>query len=182
MSILTRPLTYEDLCQMPDDGNRYEVIDGELFVSPSPNKKHQRLSPRLYRILYKQEQAGLGEAYYAPVDVRVHLNGIVQPDLLFLLRDRLAIYDPGGIVEGSPDLVVEILTLSNRSVDLSHKARLYAQGGVPEYWVADPDAETLTIFVLRDGRYQPVPIVNGAVRSVVLPGLAVDVAALFADL
>jgi Uma2 family endonuclease len=182
MSIVTRPLTYEDLLQMPADGNRYEVIDGELFVTAAPMKKHQKLSKRLAELLYEQEKAGMGEMYYAPVDVRLFTNGIVQPDLLFIRRDRLDIYRPSGLVEGAPDLVVEILSPSTRNTDLVHKAAMYAREGVPEYWIADPDAPALTVYALRDGRYAPVPAEPGTARSLVLPDLVVDLAPLFADL
>lgn len=182
MSVLTRPLTYEDLIQMPEDGNRYEVIDGELFVTAAPMKKHQQLSKRLFLVLHDEQEAGRGEVYYAPVDVRLATNGIVQPDLLFLLPDRLGIYDPSGLIEGAPNIVVEILSPTTRSVDLTRKAALYAREGVPEYWIADPDAPSLTIHTLRNGRYEPVPAAPGTARSLVLPDLVVDLDALFADL
>lgn len=182
MSIVTRPLTYDDLCQMPNDGNRYEVIEGELVVNPAPAKKHQKVAVRLFDLFYDQEKAGLGEAYFAPVDVRLDANGIVQPDILFIRRDRLGIYGDGGLVDGSPDLVVEILSPSTRAYDLAQKARLYARGGVPEYWVADPDEPSLTVYALRAGRYEPLAAEAGTARSVVLPGPIVDLAAFFADL
>ena len=182
MSVSIRPLTYEDLVQIPEDGKRYEVIGGELVVTPAPVKKHQKLSKRLADVLYEQEKAGLGEMYYARVDVRLSTNGIVQPDLLFIRRERLGIYLPSGLVEGAPDIVVEILSPSPRGVDLVRKAALYAREGVPEYWVADPDAPALTIYALREGRYEPVPAEPGTARSPVLPDLVVDLEALFADL
>ena len=183
MSIMTRPLTYEDLVQMPDDGKRYEVIDGELFVSAAPMKKHQKLLYRLTRVVGDHVDLNrLGEVYFAPVDVRFFRTDIVQPDLLFLRTDLLDIDDPGGIVEGPPDLVVEILSRSTRSVDLVPKANLYAHGGVPEYWVADPDEPSLIVYALREGRYEPVPAEPGTARSLVLPGFVVDLGALFADL
>lgn len=182
MSVAIRPLTYEDLIQIPEDGKRYEIIGGELVVSAAPMKKHQKLSKRLADILYEREKAGVGEMYYAPVDVRLATNGIVQPDLLFIKQARLGIYHASGLVEGVPDLVVEILSPSTRGVDLVRKAALYAREGVPEYWVADPDAAALTVYTLRDGQYEPVPAEPGTARSGVLPGLVVDLAALFADL
>jgi len=183
MSVLTRPLTYDDLVQMPADGNRYEIIDGELFVTAAPMKKHQKLSYRLTRLVGGHVDAGrLGEGYFAPVDVRLATNGIVQPDLLFIRRERLHIYLPSGLVEGPPDLVVEILSPTTRSVDLTRKAALYAREGVPEYWIADPDAATLTVYALRNGTYEPFPADPGTARSLVLPDLVLDLDALFADL
>lgn len=182
MSVLTRPLTYDDLVQMPADGNRYEIIDGKLFVTASPMKKHQQLSKRLFLVLHDQQEAGLGEVYFAPVDVRLATNGIVQPDLLFIRRDRLHIYLPSGLVKGAPDRVVEILSPTTRSVDLTRKADLYAREGVPGYWIADPDTTALTVYALRDGAYEPVATEPGTVRSLVLPELVVDRDVLFADL
>jgi len=183
MSVALRPLTYEDLVQIPEDGKRYEIIGGELVVTAAPVKKHQKLSYRLSRVIGDHvDERRLGELYYAPVDVRLSTNGIVQPDLLFIRRDRLDIYLPSGLVEGAPDLVVEILSPSTRGVDLVRKAALYAREGVPEYWVADPDAPALTVYALREGRYEPVPAEPGTARSLVLPDLVVDLEALFADL
>lgn len=182
MSVVIRPLTYEDLVHIPADGKRYEIIGGELVVTAAPMKKHQKLSKRLADVLYEQEKAGLGEMYYAPVDVRLATNGIVQPDLLFIRHDRLGIYQPSGLVEGAPDIVVEILSPSSRGIDLVRKAALYAREGVPEYWVADPDAPALTVYALREGRYEPVPAEPGAARSFVLPDLTIDLEALFVDL
>jgi len=182
MSIVIRPLTYNDLSQMPDDGKRYEIIGGELFVTPSPIKKHQKLSGRLYQLLSDQAQAGHGEAYFAPVDVRLAPYDIVQPDLLFILRDRLDIYLPSGVVEGPPDIVVEILSPSTRGIDQIRKAALYARGGVHEYWIADPDAPSLTVYTLRDGLYEAVPAQDRRQPSVVLPDLTFDLDALFAGL
>lgn len=182
MSILTRPLTFADLCQMPNDGNRYEIIDGGLLVSPAPSQKHQRLSGRLHLVVGPHvETRGLGEVYYAPVDVRLGPNDIVQPDLLFIRRDRLDIYRDNP-VEGPPDLVIEILSPANRSVDLVHKAALYARAGVRGYWIADPEEPSVRIFVLRDGRYEEILPENGFLRSTVLPDLVIDLAALFANL
>ncbi len=183
MSIVTRPLTYDDLAQMPADGNRYEVIDGELVVTPAPVKAHQKLLYRITRLIgdYVEERQ-LGEVYFAPVDVRFFMTDIVQPDLLFIRRDRLGIYESGSIVEGAPDLVIEVLSPSTRMVDLVPKAALYARGGVSEYWVADPDEHSLVVYVLREGRYEPVPAEAGKVRSFALPGLVVDLGALFASL
>lgn len=182
MSIVLRPLTYDDLSQMPDDGKRYEIIGGELFVAPSPIKKHQKLAMRLADLLYDQQLAGHGEAYFAPVDVRLSPHDIVQPDLLFILRDRLDIYLPNGVVEGPPDIVVEILSPSTRGIDQIRKAALYARGGVREYWIADPDAPFLTVYSLRDGVYEAVSHQDRMQPSLVLQDLAIDLDALFTGL
>lgn len=184
MSLLARPLTYDDLKEMPPDGNRYEIIDGELVVSAAPNRKHQRWSGTLFDLLRAREKAGLGEAYHAPVDVQLfpdRPSPIVQPDLIFIRAERLRIFGPD-LVVGAPDLVVEILSPSTRTMDLTRKAQLYAEAGVPEYGVADPDEPSFHLYALIDGEYREIAAEAGKVRSVVVPGLVVDLEALFDEL
>ncbi len=183
MSTVTRRYTYEDLLHTPDDGNRYEIIDGELIVSPAPRKKHQKLCYRLSRLVGGHvDERDLGEVYFAPVDVSLSGHDVVEPDLLFIRKDRLHIFNDQ-FVAGPPDLVVEILSPSSRGQDLGKKFALYARAGVPEYWVADPDALDLAIYVLSpQGVYERVEPVAGVLRSTVLPDLVIDLAALFAGL
>jgi Uma2 family endonuclease len=181
MSLLARPLTYDDLRQMPDDLNRYEIIGGELIVSPSPNRAHQKVSLRLTLVIAQYVAAHeLGEVYVAPVDVRLSPHNVVEPDLLFIRQDRLGIYGPTGPVEGPPDLVVEIISPSSRVMDQTRKAALYADSGVPEYWVVDPERREVQVLVLDQGQYRPVEPADGRLPSTVIPGLAVDPVALFA--
>jgi len=138
---------------MPPDGYRDEIIDGRLVVSAAPNRKHQRWSGDLFGLLQERESAGLGEAYHAPVDVRLFPNRetpIVQPDLLFLNRHQLDGYRDA-LVVGPPDLMIEIFSASTRSVDLTRKARLYAEASVPESWVADPGEPSLRGYAVGDG-------------------------------
>ncbi|HET8523717.1 MAG TPA: Uma2 family endonuclease [Thermomicrobiales bacterium] len=181
MSVANRPFTYEDLLELPeDDGYRYEIIGGELFVSASPLKKHQWTSFRLSLLLGNYVLANdLGEVYHASVDVRLSPYDIVQPDLIFIRKDRTFIYGDR-LVEGAPDLVVEILSPSTKQRDLGPKLALYARAGVREYWVADPEARTLTIHALTDdGGYQRIEPVNGELHSTVLPDLVIDLDFLF---
>jgi Uma2 family endonuclease len=181
MSITTRPLTYDDLLQMPDDGKRYEIIDGELYVSPSPIPRHQELSQRLALLIGNHVQEHhLGKLYTAPLDVRLEEHGIVEPDLLFISTERMAIIG-GTTINGAPDLLIEVLSPSTRSRDETLKAELYARSGVREYWLADPVAETLVIHVLEDGRWVPVGPAERP-ESRVLAGLSIEINALFADL
>ncbi len=182
MSILTRPLTYDDLVQVPEDGNRYEIIGGELVVAPAPIPLHQRVSKRAFLLLDGfVETRGLGEVFYAPLDVQLGDHDIVEPDLVFIARERLAIVERTRVI-GVPDLLVEILSPLTRIRDEALKARLYAEAGVAEYWIVDPDERTLRVFVLEDERYALLPPEPNGVHSRVLPGLVVDVAALFEDL
>ena len=184
MSIATRLLTYDDLCQTPDDFNRYEIIDGELIVTPASVPKHQRMSSRLQRWFGNfVTECELGEIISAPCDVKLAEHDIVQPDLLVIARERLHIIGDK-YIDGAPDLVVEILSPTTRRSDRTRKAELYAKAGVREYWLADPDARALTVFrlVLVDSRYEPIEPEGRVVRSTVLPGFAVDADALFAGL
>ena len=178
----TRPLTYADLLALPDDGRRYEIIEGELIVAAAPIRRHQRFQMRVADVLYDQEKAGYGEAYVAPVDVRLSPHAIVQPDVLFLTSARTGIYLESGLVEGPPDIVVEILSPSTRRIDLVRKAALYARAGVPEYWTGDPDAPDLMVQVLDNGVYHRLPPEGRIQRSRVLPSLALDLTALLAGL
>lgn len=180
---LTRPLTYDDLKHMPEDRNRYEIINGELLVSPAPSLAHQLLSGRLFKTLSAHvDTHGLGQLLYAPVDVRLGPHDVVEPDLLFLTRDHFDEYKSKGAIEGPPDLVVEIISPSSASIDAIRKAALYARAGVPEYWLADPERRTFRMLSLRDGVYRDVEPVDGRFHSSVLAGLVIDPASLFANL
>jgi Uma2 family endonuclease len=183
MSILSRPLTYEDLEHFPNDGKRYEVVFGELHVSAAPDPSHQILLGLVHLLVAPHvRRLRLGQVYLAPFDVRPLGGDLVQPDLVFIRRDRLDRFERGAFV-GPPDLVVEVLSPSTKTYDETVKARLYAEAGVPEYWLPDPFARTFLVLVLRDGRYEPLaPDEHGRVRSTVIPDLTVDPTALFADL
>ena len=179
MSTATPLLTYEDLRRLPDDGKRYELIDGRLVELPSPTRRHMELARRLFRVLDGFADAGdLGRAYFAPIDVYITPTRVVQPDLLFIAKDRFGIYGPDKI-EGAPDLVVEIHSPSTGERDRTEKAALYAAAGVREHWRCDPDARTFAIDALGAGGYETVAAAGHLVPSVVLPGLVVDVQALF---
>ncbi|MBA2278698.1 MAG: Uma2 family endonuclease [Chloroflexia bacterium] len=183
MSIQTRLLTYDDLCRMPDDGQRYEIIGGELIVSPAPNRDHQDVAYRLTRLIGdKVDAEKLGSVRFAPIDVRLSPTDVVQPDLLYIRRDRIHIYHARGDVQGPPDLVVEIISPSSEKTDPGRKFDLYASSGVPEYWLVDPATRRFQLFVLREGRYEESTAKDGGLRSEVIPGLVVDPAALFAAL
>lgn len=183
MSLLMRPLTYDDLEHMPDDGNRYELIGGELIVSPAPIRNHQKLSHRLQLLLGNHvAKHDLGDVYAAPVDVRLSRHNRVQPDLLFIRNDRRDIYGPTGPVEGAPDLVVEIISPSSRVMDRIRKAALYADAGVPEYWLVDPMERKVEMLVLEGGHYQAIGGDDGGLTSTVITGLVVVPETLFFEL
>jgi Uma2 family endonuclease len=181
MSVLARPLTFEELDQFPNDGKRREIIGGILHVSPAPLKEHQRVLRRL-TILFDAaaEAADAGEVFFAPEDVRFGEHDQVQPDLIFFRKDRLDIYE-GNTVHGAPDLILEVLSPSTRAYDEREKAELYAREGVTEYWITDLAIPALRPQLLVDGVYAPIePEVDGTFRSTVIPNLVIDPAQLFA--
>ncbi|TDA66977.1 MAG: Uma2 family endonuclease [Clostridia bacterium] len=136
-------LTYEDYCALPNDGKRYEILEGVLHVAPAPNIRHQRVSRRLELILALYVEANqLGEVFDAPVDVVLSPHNVAQPDLIFVSRGRSQCVTEKNIA-GSPDLVVEILSPSTALVDRLTKSQIYARHGVDYYWLVDPDGETL---------------------------------------
>jgi Uma2 family endonuclease len=175
-------LTIEDFELFPEDGQRHELIDGEHVVTPAPTARHQRASGRLYLAL--QEAAGhgeRGEVYFAPLDVVLSPTDVVQPDLLFVRRERIGIIDRR--VEGPPDLVVEIISPSSRRTDELLKRRAYERYGVGELWVVDPELEVVRIY-RREGegfaRPQELSAERGdQVESPLLPDLLLEVASLF---
>lgn len=147
--------TYEDYARLPDDGWRYEVIRGVLHMAPAPKPKHQKAVGRLYNALSDfVEHQNLGDVYFSPIDVILSpgLATPVQPDMLFIARDRLDIVKEQ-FVEGAPDLIVEVLSPSNWLADRRDKREVYAEAGVREYWIVDPERRDIEIFVLDNGEY-----------------------------
>lgn len=164
------------LWESPDDDKRYEVIFGELHVMPPPSVWHQLYLSRLHfaigQVVYKDS---LGELLEAPTGVALDEAIGVEPDLLFVRKDRFGIFSQRG-VEGPPDLVVEVLSPSTRRYDRGVKMRGYAAGRVPNYWIMDPDAPSLETYRLGEqgyeltGRYGPGDIF----RPELFPGLEID--------
>jgi Uma2 family endonuclease len=145
--------TYENVQQLPEDGNRYEVIDGVLYVSPPPLTIHQLLSRRLLFFFYALELEGKGFVYNAPTDLRMQGCDPVHPDLLYLkASQRSQIKDKW--VEGPPFLLVEILSPHSRSRDRVKKLRKYASNQVPYYLLLDPEGETLEVLHLEGDSYR----------------------------
>ncbi|MBI2158578.1 MAG: Uma2 family endonuclease [Candidatus Rokubacteria bacterium] len=174
-------LTYEDYCALPDDGRRYEIIEGELAVTPSPRRAHQRFSGNLFTILHAHaREHNLGEVYVAPFDVILEDTSIVVPDLLFVSRDRLGIVSERG-VEGAPDLIVEVLSSGTARRDRVEKAQLYARHGVPHYWLADPDGRSIETFELTAGRYHRTGDLVGETNfsPSLFPGLTIPLRSLW---
>lgn len=173
--------TYEDYAALPDDGNRYEVLDGVLYMAPSPDRWHQKASGAIFYHLYAAVQlAGLGEVYSCPFDVVLDSKNTVQPDILVVLNEHLDRVTKGGVV-GAPDLAVEIASPSTARIDLSEKLHAYASAGVPEYWVVNPGSRTVEVFVLQHGAYNSLGIYYGpaVLPSRIVPALNVKVEQFF---
>ncbi len=178
--------TYEDYARLPNDQWRYEIIQGELHMSPAPRTRHQKIGLQLKialgQFVYEHH---LGEVYDAPIDVILSdratdeiIASPVQPDILFIAQERLDIVQEKYIV-GAPDLIIEILSPSNWLDDRRDKYTVYEAAGVREYWIVDPDNSTVEVFVLRDdqytqvGRYEP----GDVVRADVVAGFEIAVSA-----
>lgn len=174
---LDRPLTYDDLVAIPDDGKRYELIGGEVYELPSPSFFHQFASLMLIRLLSDWViPRKLGAIVYAPLDVRFDPRNTVQPDIIFLSLARMHLLQQGAfkLIDGAPDLLIEILSPSNQGHDYIKKASQYATFGVREYWIVNAEAETIFVQVLRDGMFVPLSSEDDVVRSEVLAGLEIN--------
>jgi Uma2 family endonuclease len=139
-------LTYDDYCLLPNDGKRYEIIDGELFVTPSPNFGHQIVVTRLTRYLSAfVEDNHLGLVFVSPFDVVFSQFDVVEPDILYVSKARAEVLTKKN-VQGAPDLVVEVISPSTADIDRTTKLKLYARFGVEEYWIIDPDGPSATVY------------------------------------
>ncbi|NPV53444.1 MAG: Uma2 family endonuclease [Firmicutes bacterium] len=174
-------LTYDDYCRIPS-GERYELIEGALRrMAPAPSVFHQEISKRLGRLLLEWiEDNNLGKVYYAPIDVVLSQHDVVQPDLLYISKERLGIIHTANI-QGAPDLVVEILSPNTAEWDRETKRRIYARYGVRELWLVDPDGRSIEV-AIHNGRelatlqvYPP----GTTMESKLLAGFALEVDNLF---
>jgi Uma2 family endonuclease len=143
--------TYDDYLQFPDDGKRYEILDGVVYMSPSPSPQHQYAGKRLQRVLEAYFEAdGQHVVFDAPLDVILANDDIVQPDLVVAKRSQISKRG----VEGAPRLLVEVLSPSNVAFDRQAKAARYLVRGVEHYWILDPMHRTLECFRLGNDEYQ----------------------------
>ncbi|MDE0199444.1 MAG: Uma2 family endonuclease [Caldilineaceae bacterium] len=173
-------LTYADYLRTADD-ERYELLSGELVMSPSPKEIHQyilgRLFLRLGTFIYGRN---LGRVYCAPFDVVLSDTDVVQPDLLFVSNSRESIITEED-VRGAPDLVVEILSPATAERDRTVKLDLYARYGVREYWIVDPDDKKITLFLKSESRLEVVGIYEAeeSLRSPTLAGFSIALREIF---
>jgi Uma2 family endonuclease len=172
--------TYADYLLLPEE-KRYELIDGDLFLTPAPTTGHQKISRNLGFLLHEFVQNGrLGEVLLAPCDVVLSEINVVQPDVLFVSSERLSIIGDKNVA-GPPNLVVEVLSPGTEERERTLKTKLYARFGVRELWIADPKAKTVAVFVLsgeafrQEAVYGPGQILS----SPLLPGLDIPLDEVF---
>ena len=180
-------LTYDDYAKTPED-ERYELIDGVLILVSAPNvehkdpnMEHQSIQVEVgWRVVTFVKDGDLGWVFNPPTDVLLADHDVVQPDLVFVSREREHVITDANI-RGAPDLVVEILSPSSATRDRRDKFDLYARHGVAEYWLISPEARIVRVFVLRDGVFDEVGRYgeNDTLTSATLEGLEIDLSGVF---
>lgn len=183
MTLETKRLTYEDYLSGPEIKQRYDIIDGEMIMAPSPNLQHQQILGQLHFMVRQfLAEHNIGQVLFAPLDVVVQREPlrIRQPDLLFVSNERANIL--GQIVEGAPDLVVEVLSPGNTRGEMEGKLADYARLGVRECWLVSPEAMTVEVLELVEGSWQRASLsgVGDHISSDVLQGIELEVSQLFA--
>ena len=178
-------LTYDDFVHFPDDGMRHELIDGEHYVTPSPNRRHQKIVGELFGQIWSHlKRHPAGEVFGAPFDVVFSDFDVVEPDLLFVSRERARVLTEKN-VQGAPDLVVEVGSPATRRRDEKTKLQLYERFGVQEYWVVDPDLDVIKVYRLVEGRYQRTAeltlAAHDVLRTPLIPGLELSLADIFPE-
>ena len=175
-------LTVQDYLNIPEeDENRYELINGELYMAPAPSWEHQKSTIKLSTLLDNfVSDAGLGEVVASPIDVYLSDEDVFQPDIVFISNERLGIIHSDGI-HGAPDLVIEVLSPGTERIDRTLKSERYEMFEVSEYWQANPIAKTLLVLRARDGAFERVGLFTEGMtlETPLLPGLRVDVSEVF---
>lgn len=172
--------TYNDYLLLPED-KRYEILDGDLYVVAAPGTKHQRISLNLEVALFQHVTAkGRGQILHAPCDVLLSAENVVQPDILFVGKERSGIIGEANL-QGPPDLVIEILSPTTRSKDLELKRKTYARFGIQEYWILDPEAGTVEVLVWSEIGYVTAGVFgkSDCLSSPLFPELNLPLAEIF---
>ncbi len=173
--------TYQDYLDLPEDGKRYEVINGELVMAPAPSTGHQSVSSNLEFELRKfVEKHKSGKMFHSPIDVVLSKTIVLQPDILIVLNEHKQIITEKNIA-GAPDLVIEIVSPSSGYYDLIEKKEIYERFGVEEYWIVDPRKQWLEIYFTGDGKFRLIQRLEkaGIAKSKVLPGFQIQFAKVF---
>ena len=176
--------TYEDFMALPEGGPvRYELIEGDLCMTPAPNPRHQKISGNLFGIVWNFLRTNpLGEVFAAPVDVVFSQEPpqVVEPDLVFLSKEHGSLITETNL-QGAPDLLVEILSPTTSLRDRREKLALYERFGVPEYWIVNPERNTVQVFRLSGGRYAEALEfgLGDRLETPLLPGLSIPLSDVF---
>ncbi|MBI3460242.1 Uma2 family endonuclease [Candidatus Acetothermia bacterium] len=174
----TIKFTYEDYLHMPND-KRYELVEGEFRVAPAPDYEHQTVAANLFRELDRYvRRHQLGEVRFAPLDVVLSEEDVVQPDLLFISKARSFIITKKNI-SGAPDLVIEIISEGTSHHDRQVKRKLYAKNDVKEFWLADPDNKTIEVLSLGKSGYKSLGVYREELRSALFKNLVLDLRKIF---
>jgi Uma2 family endonuclease len=174
--------TYEDYLELPDDGRRYEIVEGELFMSTAPTPNHQLIVGNLFAVLFNYLRAHpIGKVILAPVEVYFSETNIVQPDLVFVSNERTNIIKPAQI-QGAPDLVIEVLSPGTEKRDRTVKMKTYAKFGVPEDWMAKEQSGVVEVVSLQKAHFEQAGRYGKSQKltSPLFPGLEIPVQDIFA--
>jgi len=179
-------LTYDDFVLFPDDGKRHELIDGEHYVTPSPNTRHQRVAFNLTMLIGGWlETHAVGRLFFAPYDVVLSDFDVVEPDLLYMSAARASDVLTPKHARGAPDLAIEISSPGTRGRDETIKRTLYERAGVLEYWIVDPEIDVVRIYRRAEERFgRPIELSREAgdvVATPLLPGLEIPLAGVFRE-
>ncbi|MBI4279865.1 MAG: Uma2 family endonuclease [Armatimonadetes bacterium] len=174
--------TYREYRDLPEsETKRYELLEGELVMVPSPGKAHQEAVGNVFACLRAfVKERDLGAVYVAPFDVILSEHTVVQPGVIYVVKSRTHIIKSEG-VQGSPDLVVEVISPTTRERDLVTKRLIYGRHGVKEYWLVHPDQRIVEVFRLSGTELAPIATYAAAetLESPLLPGLALPVREIF---
>ncbi len=180
MAVREKKFTYRDYLKLEDD-KRYEIIEGELLMAPAPRPYHQDVSAELFlRLRSYVKKKDLGKVYFAPVDVILDEENVVQPDILFISKVRLGIIKDRGIF-GVPDLVVEVVSPSTFVRDTERKKKLYERFGVKEFWLVFPNDRVFQVWTLGDKGYELYSYAEeeGRIKSKIFKGFELDIKEVF---
>ena len=172
-SLRQGPYRAKDYWELPE-GAPYELMRGELVLSPSPRTSHQIIIGQLFNVFQAIEKRGGGLSILSPMDVILSDDTILQPDLLYVAKARRDII--GDRVNGPPDVVIEVLSPRAERRDRVQKLALYAEYGVPEFWIVDQTAQWIEFLILKDGAYVVTQPAEGRYQSPRLPEVAIDLA------
>lgn len=186
-SVLAKKITWQEFRDMDfpeNDPFIYELIHGEIVKKSAPKPLHQLISQRIeFQLATLLRETPLGQYFHAPVDVFLDDDNGVQPDICYLQKDRLFLLDLNDGILGAPDLIVEIVSPGSVKLDRVSKKDLYERFAVREYWLVDPNNKTVEIYVMQQNAYALHQFLEaeGKAESTVLPGLEIDVQALFGN-